>query len=138
MVEPDEDTVDHTKFVRVPPASEGRFDLIHNGNYLFSLRLRYRKFHYETADGIPLEDCCLPQHFQDFLTPLNWGFWDQTVSIKKGAIFDHERRLYSVTTVFDNYIDATAMFSSNEPIAFHDLNAVIAAIARKQGVDGIN
>ena len=141
VVAADEDTVDPTKFVRVPPASEGGFDLIHNGNNLLSLRVRYRKFHYETADGesIPLEECCLPQHFQDILKPLNWGFWDnQTVSIKNGAMFDHERRLYSVTAVFNDYIEATAMFSGNEPIAFHDLNAVIAAIARKQGIDGIN
>ena len=141
VVAADEDTVDPTKFVRVPPASKGGFDLIHNGNNLLSLRVRYRKFHYETADGesIPLEECCLPQHFQDILKPLNWGFWDnQTVSIKNGAMFDHERRLYSVTAVFNDYIEATAMFSGNEPIAFHDLNAVIAAIARKQGVDGIN
>ena len=60
------------------------------------------------------------------------------MSIKKGAMFDHEQCLYSVTTVYDDYIEATAMFSGNQPIAFHDLNAVIAAIARKQGVDGIN
>ena len=50
-VEPDKDTVDPTKFDCVPPASEGGFDLIHNGNNLLSLRVRCRKFHYETAHG---------------------------------------------------------------------------------------
>ena len=147
MVAADKDTVDPRKFIPVPPASEGGFDLIQNGNNFLSLRVRYlrvryRKFHYETAGGesIPLEDCCLPQHFQFILKPLSsWGFWDQTVSIKKWAtMFDHEQRLYSVTMVFDGYIEAPAMFSGNQPIAFHDPNAVIAAIARKQGVDVLN
>ena len=138
--EPDEETVATRKFVRVPPASEGGFDLIHNGNNLLSLRVRYRKFHFQTVDGesIPLEECCLPQHFQDILKPLNWGFWiDEPESIKIGAMFDHERRLCSVAAVFDHCIEATQAFTDNPPIAFHDVNAVINAIARKQGVDGV-
>ena len=126
----------------MPPAREGGFDLIHNGNNVLSLRVRYRKFHFETVDGesIPLEDCCLPQHFQDILKPQNWGFWiNKTVSIKVDAMFDHERRLYSVTNVLDTYITATVMFAPDpQAIAFHDLEYVMAAIARKQGVDGID
>ena len=63
---------DAAKFVRVPPACEGGFDLIHNGNNVLSLRSRYRKFHFETKDGesIPLENSSLPQHFQDLTTSL--------------------------------------------------------------------
>jgi hypothetical protein len=136
----EEPTVAPPKFVRVPPASEGGFDLIHNRKNLLSLRVRYRKFHFQTADGasIPLEECCLPQHFQDILKPLNWGFWNiQPESIKQGDMFDHEHRLYSVTAVFANYIEARHAFTDNPPIAFHDLDAVINAIARKQGIDGV-
>jgi hypothetical protein len=103
---------DAPKFARVPPASQGGFDLIHNGNNVLSLRVRYRKFHFETVAGEsipPLEDCPLPQHFQDILKPQNWGFWinDQTpVSIKKGTIFDHDRQLWEVTAVFEGRIEA--------------------------------
>jgi hypothetical protein len=42
---------DAAKFVWVPPASEGGFDLIHNGNNVLSLQTRFRKFHFETEDG---------------------------------------------------------------------------------------
>jgi hypothetical protein len=73
---------------------------------------------------------------QDILKPLNWGYWcNQTVSIKKGALFDHERCLFSVTAVFDDRIEAKALFSVGPTISFHKKNFVIAAIARKQGVD---
>jgi hypothetical protein len=128
---------DAAKFVRVPPASEGGFDLIHNGNNVLSLRTRYRKFHFETEDGesIPLENSCLPQHFQDILKPQNWGFWiTETVSIKKGSLFDHDRQLYLVTSVFNDRIEARPMFGDAPPISFHDIDYVMAAIETKQGI----
>jgi hypothetical protein len=74
---------------------EGGFNLIHNGNNFLSLQTRYRKFHFETEDGksIMLKNSCLLQHFQDILKPQKWGFWiTETVSIRKGSLFDHERQ----------------------------------------------
>ncbi len=133
----EQDNADCAKFVRVPPASEGGFDLIHNGNNVLSLRTRYRKFHFETEDGesIPLENSSLPQHFQDILKPQNWGFWiTEKVSIKKRSLFDHDRQLYVVTGVFDDRIEAKPMFRAGQTICFNDIDYVMAAIASKQGV----
>jgi hypothetical protein len=115
----------------VPPASEGGFDLIHNGNNFLSLRTCYRKFHFKTEDGesIPLENSSLPQHFQDILEPQNWGLWiTEKVSIKKGSLFDHDRQLYVVTGVFDNRIEAKPMFRAGQNISFHAIDYVMAAI----------
>jgi hypothetical protein len=134
----DELNEDNDKFVRAPPASQRGFNLIHNGNNVLSLRIRHRKFHFETEDGksIPLQDCCLPQHFQDILKPQNWGFWiNQTVSTKKGALFDHEHQLHSITDVFDDPIEAKALFANGRAVSFHNLDYVKDAIAMKQGVD---
>jgi hypothetical protein len=133
----DEDEEGDEKFVRVPPACQGGFDLIHNGNNLLSLQIRYKKFHFKTEDGesIPLDKCFIPQHFQDILKPLNWGFWqNQRVSIKKGALFDYEHRLFIVTGVFDDRVEVEPMFTGGVTIAFHNKALVIAVIARKQGV----
>ncbi len=73
VVASEQDNADSAKFVRVPPASEGGSNLIHNGNNVLSLQTRYRKFRFETEDGesIPLENSSLPQHFQDILKPQN-------------------------------------------------------------------
>jgi hypothetical protein len=91
------------------------------------------------GESIPLADCALPQHFQDILKPQNWGFWiNRIVSIKKGALFDHDRRLYEVTAVHENHIEAKAMFIEGIAVAFYNLDYVTSAIARKQGVDGID
>jgi hypothetical protein len=132
---PDEDN--NPSFIRVPAACQGGFDLIHNGKNVLSLRSRYRKFHFETKDGdsIPLDECDLPQHFQDILKPQNWGFWqNQGASIKKGALFDHERRLYIVTDVFDDRVEAKPMFTGGLAVSFYNKNELLALIARKQGV----
>jgi hypothetical protein len=52
VVVPDkEDEEDDGKFVCVPLACQGGFDLIHNGNNVSSLQIWYRKFHFETKDG---------------------------------------------------------------------------------------
>jgi hypothetical protein len=139
VVVPDEadEEEPNRKFMRVPPACQGGFDLIHNGNIVLSLRIWYRKFHFETEDGgsIPLEECCLPQHFQDILKPLNWGYWiNQQVSIKKGSLFDHDRRLFSVTGIFDDRVEAKPLFTGGLAISFHNKEYVMDAIARKQGV----
>jgi hypothetical protein len=138
-VESDEDTADPPKFVRVPPAREGGFDLIHNRINMLSLRVRYKKFHYQTEDGVsvPLEDCDLPQHFVDILKPLNWGYWtpDEPASIKIGDMFDHDHRVFKVTEVHDDNIRARNAFLINEvSITFADLDYVIKAIERKRGV----
>jgi hypothetical protein len=127
---------DTAKFVQVPPAYEGGFDLIHNGNNVLSLRSRYRKFHFETKDGksTPLKNSSLPQHFQDILKPQNWGFWStSTVSVKK-AFFDHDKHLYVVTSVFDDRIKAKPLFMDSLTITFHDTVYVMEAIARKEGL----
>jgi hypothetical protein len=39
----DDDSDDEDGFIRVPSACHGDFDLIHNGNNILSLRIRYRK-----------------------------------------------------------------------------------------------
>jgi hypothetical protein len=49
--------------------------------------------------------------FPGHLKPQNWGFWhNQGVLIKKGALFDHEHRLYIVTGIFDDCVEAKPMF----------------------------
>jgi hypothetical protein len=103
-----QDHPDAAKFVWVPLAREGGLDIIHNGNFVLSLQTCYRKFHFETegSKSILLENSCLLQHFQDILKPQNWRFWiNETVSIKKGSLFNHDRQLYAVTSVFDNCIE---------------------------------
>jgi hypothetical protein len=128
---------DAAKFVRAPPASEGGFDLIHNGNNVLSLQTRYRKFHFETEEGesILLENSSLPQHFQNVLKPQNRGFWiTEIVSVKKGSLFDHNSQLYLVTLVFDNCIEAKPIFRDGLTISFYGIDYVMAVIARKQGV----
>jgi hypothetical protein len=139
VVPDEEDEEGNTTFVRVPPACQGGFDLIHNGSNLLSLRIRYKKFHFETEDGesIPLAECFIPQHLQDLLKPQHWGFWHNEggVSIKMGALFDHEHRLYMVSDIFDDRIEAKPMFTDGLAISFYNKNSVIAAIARKQGVE---
>jgi hypothetical protein len=117
---------DAAKFVWVPPASKGEFDVIHNGNNVLSLQTRYPKFHFETDDGgisISLEDSSLPQHFQDILKPQNWGVWiTETVSIKKGSLLNHDRQLCLVTCVFDAHIKAKPMFRDGLTISFHNID----------------
>jgi hypothetical protein len=128
---------DAAKFVWVPPASKGGFNLIHNGNNILSLRTHYHKFHFETEDGesIPLKNSCLPQHFQDILKPKNWGFWiTEIVFIKKGSLFNHDRQLYLVMGVFNDHTKAKPMFRDAPPISFHNVDYVMAAIATKQGI----
>jgi hypothetical protein len=126
------------KFVRVPPACKGGFDLIHNGNNILLLRSGYHKFHFETTDGksIPLKNSSLPQHFQDILKPHNWGFWSSsTVSVKKESLFDQDKHLYVVTSVFDSHIKAKPLFMDSPTIStFHDTVYVMEAIARKEGL----
>jgi hypothetical protein len=120
IVVPNEDNEeDDENFIRMPPACQGGFDLIHNGHNGLSLQIWYQKFHFETEDGesIPLEDCCIPQHLQDILKPQNWGFGNnQSVSIKKGTLFDNEHWLYIVTGVFDDHIEAKPMFTGRLPL----------------------
>jgi hypothetical protein len=71
------------------------------------------------------------------LKPQNWGFWiDQTPSAKKGSLFDHEHQLCSpIANVFDDQIEAKALFANGLDMAFHNLEHVKDAIVRKQGVE---
>jgi hypothetical protein len=144
LCEDDSKSIEVDTFIRVPPASQGGFDLIHNCNNTLSLRTRYRKLHYQTTDGsaIPLPECNIPEQLKQILQPQNWGYWGPNesaslVHIKIGDLFDHERRLYQVSFVFDNRIEATPLFQVGPPQrhTFHNMDIIRTAIARKQGVD---
>jgi hypothetical protein len=53
--------------------------------------------------------------------------------------FFHEQRLWVVTAVFEDHVEAKKAFpEGGQASSFYDLRAIIAAIARKEGVDGIN
>jgi hypothetical protein len=67
--------------------------------------------------------------------PQKGGFWiTERVSMKKGSLSGHGRQLYLVTSVFNNCIEAKPIFRDLPPISFHDIDYVVPAIARKQGI----
>jgi hypothetical protein len=118
---------DAPKFVRVPPASQGGFDLIHNGNNMLHLQVRHRKFHFETEDGtsVPLEDCSLPSTLpRDLEAAELMGSLEanetanETVSIRKHVLFDHEQQLWVVTAVFEDHVEAKKAFPEGGQASF--------------------